>query len=147
MGPLRRKTLSTLWRHPHRFFHQPQESTAMSTRDKPVRNGDTYCSPRCGCKCTHADYLKATRTSRAVAARLGAPWKPYVWENCGWHWSVRAHNVELHRFADKTWWADGDFYGKQVTAEGSTAKRALITLRCHLKQIIAQANTTLKYLP
>lgn len=37
MGPLRRKTLSTLRRNPHRFFRQPQESITMSTYTwKPV---------------------------------------------------------------------------------------------------------------
>ena len=66
----------------------------------PVRNGDIYCSPRCGHGCTHSAYLNAVAAADALAARIGPDWKPHVWENLGWHyaahsacdrWKVHAH--------------------------------------------------------
>lgn len=63
--------------------------------DKPVRKGDLYCSPSCGGKCTWAEYQRAQRRSRTLAAslrkRYGGKWDPRVWENLGWHYAVVSH--------------------------------------------------------
>ena len=68
--------------------------TETRTRDQerngwtPVLNGDTYCSPRCGAKCTKADYdLCVTRANR-LCKLLGEGWETRVWENLGWHYEV-----------------------------------------------------------
>lgn len=69
----------------------------MSNRDKPpVRQGEIYCSPWCGCRCTYADFERATNEGNALVERLGPAWTARVWENMGWHveavagcWKVR----------------------------------------------------------
>jgi hypothetical protein len=40
---------------------------------------------------------EAGRIAKEVAAKLGAPWKPYVWENLGWHASVEFGGGYIHR--------------------------------------------------
>lgn len=54
----------------------------------PVRRGAIYCSPRCGCRCTHKAFVAATEKAKETAKRLGDAWQPVVWENCGWHWKA-----------------------------------------------------------
>lgn len=56
----------------------------------PVRDGDVYCSPRCGFRCTWQAYQDAVAGANALCALLGAPgeWKPRVWENGGWHYEA-----------------------------------------------------------
>lgn len=51
----------------------------------PRRVGPVYCSPACGGKCRHADYLKAKETAAYMVKALGSGWRPRVWENLGWH--------------------------------------------------------------
>lgn len=63
-----------------------------TTTDKnwtPVRNGLIFCSPACGGNCTITAYDQANREANALAARMGKGWKPRVWENLGWHYSVK----------------------------------------------------------
>ncbi len=64
---------------------------------KPVRHGDTYCSPACGGGCTYAEFEKATKKAAALAKRLGPNWKPKVWENLGWHYSIvdKENSIEV----------------------------------------------------
>lgn len=51
----------------------------------PVRRKDgTYCSPACGGKCTHQDYLEAKAMAEDIARQLGPKWKVHVHENLGW---------------------------------------------------------------
>lgn len=54
----------------------------------PKRRGKIYCSPACGLGCTHAEFMTATRKAKALVKRLGAGWKPRVWENLGWHYEA-----------------------------------------------------------
>ncbi len=54
----------------------------------PVRNGDAYCSPRCGggpVICSIKRYEHAVDVANEVARDLGHGWKPEVFENLGWH--------------------------------------------------------------
>lgn len=57
-----------------------------------VRNGDIYCAPRCGGKCTRDDYTHACDEAATLAAIMteatGLDWTPRVHENLGWHYSV-----------------------------------------------------------
>lgn len=57
---------------------------------KPVRRGKVYCAPACGRQCTWQQYQSAKREAAKLAKRLGRAWKPYVWENLGWHWQVKS---------------------------------------------------------
>jgi hypothetical protein len=61
----------------------------------PVRNGEIYCSPACGCNCTQAEFELATMQAERLCARMNnmkggfKDWVPYVWENMGWHFQIR----------------------------------------------------------
>lgn len=55
---------------------------------KPVRNGETYCSPACGHGCTHEAFKRATTNAEKLCRLLGAGWQPRVHENMGWHFSA-----------------------------------------------------------
>jgi hypothetical protein len=59
---------------------------------EPVRNGDIYCSPRCGGKCKWDDYTHACDEAVTLAAIMkeatGLDWTDRVHENLGWHYSV-----------------------------------------------------------
>ena len=44
----------------------------MDDRSKPVRNGDKYCSPRCGRGCTYAEYEAAVKLADSIVSDLGA---------------------------------------------------------------------------
>jgi hypothetical protein len=54
----------------------------------PRSRGNIYCSSACGHGCKRADYEKAVASAEQFANGLGRGWKPRVWENMGWHWSV-----------------------------------------------------------
>lgn len=62
----------------------------------PVKRGDSYCSPRCGCGCTWADYCLAHTRGDELVAQLGPTWEKRVWENMGWHWSVKKGVMDIH---------------------------------------------------
>lgn len=57
--------------------------------DKPILRGALYCSPKCGCRCTKADYDRCWRKANALAKKMGRGWEADVWENCGWCYAVR----------------------------------------------------------
>lgn len=67
---------------------------------KPARHGIMYCSPACGCGCTWKDYQDAVADADALAKRLGEGWKPDVWENGGWHYSVNLAGVSISKHSD-----------------------------------------------
>jgi hypothetical protein len=52
------------------------------------KNGEIFCSPGCGGDCTRKDWELAHKRAKALAKRLGKGWKPRVWENGAWHYSV-----------------------------------------------------------
>lgn len=63
---------------------------------KPVlRQDGTYCSPRCGFKCTKAAHDEAQRNAKLLVTALGPGWKPRVWENGGWHFEVVIDSAEV----------------------------------------------------
>lgn len=89
------------------------------TRDwTPVRRGRVYCSPACGRGCTHAEFMTATRKAKALVKRLGAGWKPCVWENLGWHYeAVKGEPVliQVHPHRDGTYTIFLQTYPQVVT--------------------------------
>lgn len=67
--------------------------------------GGIYCSPACGCNCKRKDYDQAVRSSEVLANYLGKGWKPYVWENMGWHYNVSKGCVNVHASKDGSYTA------------------------------------------
>lgn len=65
---------------------------------KPRRNGEMYCAPACGGKCTYVAYLKAESEGRRVKLMLDNPhgWKVMVHENLGWHVHLQKRGLSLH---------------------------------------------------
>ena len=55
----------------------------------PIRNGDIYCSPRCGGQCTYEQYQAAVAGADELVRILGEGWEPCVWDNLGWHYEAR----------------------------------------------------------
>lgn len=55
----------------------------------PRLDGNVFCSPACGHRCTKADFDHATARAAEIADQLGDGWRPHVWENCGWNFEVK----------------------------------------------------------
>lgn len=62
---------------------------------KPKRRGEIYCSPACGGDCTYAAFQKAKRDAEKLAKIMGRGYKPYVWENMGWHFKAYKGKIEV----------------------------------------------------
>ena len=115
---------------------------------KPVHRGKIYCSPRCGGKCTHAAFLKATRDAEALAKRVGDGWKPRVWENLGWHYSIQKEGCEIYPHINKSkvfeYWAD--FHpkdGAQIHFTAKSPEAALQAIARRVKAIAASWATVM----
>ena len=69
----------------------------------PVRDGDLYCSPRCGFRCTWQAYQDAVAGANALCALLGptGDWKPRVWENGGWYYEARRGEARVSYYPKK----------------------------------------------
>lgn len=63
---------------------------------KPVRRGEIYCSPACGCRCTFERYEAAVSRAQILCERLGEGWEPKVWENVGWHFAAYKGVAHVH---------------------------------------------------
>lgn len=89
-------------------------------------DGEFYCSPRCGGGrfCRRRWYDHAVRAGNDLAARMGTSWEPRVWENLGWHYSVRKGVVELHVDEDRNSpEIDGGYPVRGYTAFVNSAKQ------------------------
>lgn len=77
----------------------------MSLSWKPVRKKGIYCSPACGFDCTLAGYKAAWAKGRAAKKLLKNPkgWTIHVWENGGWHVTLRKGGMNLSIRSD---WSD-----------------------------------------
>lgn len=62
----------------------------------PILKGDVYCSPACGHRCKHKDYLACVEKADALAKRLGQGFKPRVTENLGWYYSAESGVCAVH---------------------------------------------------
>lgn len=62
----------------------------------PRHRGLIYCSPRCGGNCTRAAWNAAKANAARLAKDLGPGWKPWVWENLGWHYAAQKGAAEVH---------------------------------------------------
>ncbi len=99
----------------------------------PIRRAHVYCSPLCGGGCTYGEYNRAVKNAADLCARLGAGWKPEVWENLGWHWRVSNGLVEVH---NSKWQNDPIEYSawlqtspQIITKHFSTPEKALRELK------------------
>lgn len=79
----------------------PADHTEQDRWD-PVRDGDRYCSPGCGCKCTYEDYRAACQGATELCLQLGRGWSPYVWENGGWHYKALKGYAEVFVNIDRS---------------------------------------------
>lgn len=92
-------------------MNDKDKKTNQDARRTPVLKDDKYCSPWCGCGCTKKAYDDAVEKSNQLCKQLGVNWKPRVWENCGWHYtvklSVKNGYIEVHsRSANGNYWID-----------------------------------------
>jgi hypothetical protein len=111
---------------------------------KAVRRGKTYCAPWCGRGCTVAEFDLATAKAKALVDKLnaiGGKWKPYVWENLGWHYEAKsAYETSTKRFhvtehsdgSYTVWWAN-------TTSSAKTLHRALIEARAQAQVDLVDA--------
>ena len=73
----------------------------------PVRRGQFYCSPACGCRCLHVDYVRASKGAQKLLKLLkGEGWQSAVWENAGWHFKTESGPLTVF----------GDHFGKNGAA-------------------------------
>lgn len=103
------------------------------------RPGGIYCAPACGCGCRYSEYRAAHARGRQmaeIARRSFKGWRVHVWENGGWHYSLKRVVsgrvvAEVHdsgwKCAIKTpsrFWCDMNVAGQQYTGEGRTVADA-----------------------
>lgn len=60
-----------------------------------LRPDGTFCSPRCGCRCTKEQHDQAQRLGAGLAARMGPGWQPHVWENGHWWYAAMLTQGDL----------------------------------------------------
>jgi hypothetical protein len=65
---------------------------------EPVLAGARYCAPACGRGCTKVEFNVATASAEQLARLMGGGWAACVWENLGWHYSVKSpcRRVAIH---------------------------------------------------
>lgn len=92
--------------------------TPLSTGDRwtAIHDGDLFCSPACGHKCTRAAFDKATAGAAALVASLGEGWMPKVWENGGWYFHATKGTATVNYCE-----GDGDFQA-EICANHSNGK-------------------------
>jgi len=80
---------------------KPKTRSPKCDRWKPVRSGETYCSPACGYGCTYEAYLEANLKAERLARQCGPNWTPHVWENLGWHHAAVSQNnlIKVHPYS------------------------------------------------
>ena len=100
----------------------------------PVRDGDIYCSPACGGKCTKKKFDIATREAQRLAAQLGKGWEPHVWENLGWHYEVRCGGMTVDR-RDKTWYVQCRVGDRTFGESSEYLKYAFLRIKYRLEDL------------
>lgn len=125
----------------------PETKTGQTFTNRwtPVWEGDLYCSPGCGAKCTRAEYDHAWEVGTDAQRVLGEDWTIAVWENMGWHvrvtkgpLSVRPRMPGWHLPKEITRWRcsvgahhEGDTYNLNLPGggfwegEGTTPREAV----------------------
>lgn len=98
----------------------------MKNSWKPIRRGEIYCSPGCGGNCRLEAHTLAIRNSKSLARKMGAGWKPRVWENLGWHHCVISpcRRIKIHP-GFTAFLGEPDSGGGRWAERGKTAKKAL----------------------
>lgn len=114
----------------------------------PIREGDVFCAPACGCKCKLADFERATAGAAELVAELGDGWRPRVWENCGWNFSAKKGSATV-AYSE----ADGHFSAsidagvfdqrhEQFFANGSSPRAAMEAVLAEVEHKIAALKRT-----
>ena len=114
----------------------------------PKRNGQTYCAPACGGRCSWTAYQRARIKARRAAARMGRGWRVNVFENLGWHWDVvspdgsieigqSSYDPTFRASIDHKYWGHGKTADAALKAALVEASAALPKLEALVKQIKA----------
>lgn len=90
---------------------------AKDKRWIPVRDGNIYCSPACGFKCTIHAYDRAVANAAELALHLGEPFRPTVWENGDWFYCAEYHD-KGNQF--QVFPRDGQLYWVNMKLDGIT---------------------------
>ena len=72
------------------FAHVPEKS-------RPVRDGEVFCSPRCGFRCTWQSFKECYEHAERLQADLGSGWSINIWDNLGWHVDLVNADPHLNR--------------------------------------------------
>ena len=114
---------------------------------EPVRDGDIYCAPACGARCTHDAFIQANEDAEALCAKLGPEWKPRVWENMGWFYSVKVvdpetgYEAEVHsKKFGKHFCSIGLGGPKQFWSKDECPRKAFEQARLELQAFIRKLN-------
>lgn len=99
--------------------------TPLSTGDRwsPILNGEIFCAPACGCQCKKVDFDRATERAAAIAHQLGSGWYPHVWENCGWHFSVKKGAATVSVYEDGCYTASVEYSFSDKAVENISETR------------------------
>lgn len=107
-----------------------------------------FCSPACGRGCTAAEHGKAQRKAEQLAALLGSPFKPHVWENMGWFYSADIgmdHEASVHPPDHMGgYWASIMIGGRQFMGEHPTNPHIAVKLALAEARKIANDLRTLE---
>lgn len=116
----------------------------------PRARGNTYCSPACGGGCTKKAYDAAVKECARLVKRLGAGWKPHVYENLGWHYRALSTDgrivVYYDVYSDKSTGYSMFMRAMKCTVRHSSLKGLFAAARAVLLSEIAHAAQALKAL-
>lgn len=98
----------------------------MKRNWKPVRRGETYCSPACGFGCLWTSYVNAKKRGKELAKRMGKGWKAQYWENGAWHFCAISPCGRIKVHAGYTaFLGEPESGGGQWAESGKTPERAV----------------------
>lgn len=113
---------------------------------KAHRHGNKYCSPACGRGCTWSEFQKATAAAISLAKRCGKDFKPFAYENLGWHYNAELTipntrvTLKVYETGLEYWTLLGEFGGEMhYTARGSKYKTPIAAIEAQLKIVRAHA--------
>lgn len=118
----------------------------IDTRWVPVLNGDIFCSPGCGFKCTKKSYDQTVKRVNELCGNLGSNWIPRVWENGGWHYTAKLivpdGYIEIYPRKGENYWVDSRLPGQFYVTTNNVSKG----IDAVLNQAKLEADKTLKIL-
>lgn len=119
----------------------------------PVLDGEVYCSPACGFKCTKTAYDIAVARADEMVAVLGDGWEPDVWENCRWNYAAKHKKQDIRIHAERSFKTDTVreytcFYNgpKQMIGKGENPNAAFIDAQIQMIRLSNEINESLENL-